>query len=176
MIILIIKISHKCVCGRIGQGSAGMRPKCLTGLHQRTWAPAALSQREGRKGSQDGLITDLIYCFWPPVYKAPSGLSVVYPGDCFYLSCCFSRFKLCKCWCYHAPCEQRSDDICMARMGLAAASSALCPGDTVMCHESHRFPPFFVAQETQDQAFVKRGAVGFYYCYLFCIYYQTSLS
>lgn len=108
-----------------------MRPKCLTGLHQRTWAPTSVCQREGRKGRQDWLITDLIYCFWPPVYKAPCGLSVAYPGDCFYLSCYFSRFKLCKRLCYQAPYEQGSDDICMTGMGLAAtlgcASSAMQP-------------------------------------------------
>lgn len=178
MIMPIIKISHKCVCGRrIGQGRAGERPKSLTGLHQRTWAPAALSQREGRKGSQDWLITDLIYCFWPPVFKAPSGLSAVYAGDCFYLSCYFSRVKLSVFvvpnpgWAeerWYLPVFREAGKGLAAALGCA--SSLLQPRGLHGMSREPLLSSGYCCMGDPWARFHKRSG-NIYYCYLYCLYY-----
>lgn len=157
MIMPIIKISYKCVCGGIGQGreETKVSDRCTS-----KDLSSCSSEPEGGKEGKSGLADNwLDILFLTSCLQSPKWFECCLAGRCLLPLMFLQHSQTLQVF---VPPRAEVDDICLFSEGLewvwlllwAVPHQCCGPGDPVSCPESHHFPLVFAAWESHEQDFI----------------------
>lgn len=179
MLMPVIKISHKCVCARIGQGREETK---VSDRFTSKDLSSCSSEPEGGEEGKTGLADNsLDILFLSSCLQSPKWFECCLPRRCLLPLMFLQHSQALQVfvppraeeW-WYLPVFRGTGWVWVWLLLWAVPHQCCDPGDPI-CPESHHFPLVFAAWESHEQDFggekKKKRVVQFYCWYLYCIYY-----